>query len=40
MNKAVARTASHGTFVIERELPYPPAASRARADWSTISKGS
>ena len=25
MSKAAARSVTHGTFVIERELPYPPA---------------
>ena len=32
MSKVAARTVSHGTFVIERELPYPP--SRVFAAWA------
>lgn len=32
MSKVAARTASHGTFTIERELPHPP--SRVFAAWA------
>ncbi|HUN70421.1 MAG TPA: hypothetical protein VMU46_16605 [Burkholderiales bacterium] len=32
MSKVAARAVTHGTFVIERELPYPP--SRVFAAWA------
>ncbi len=35
MSKVAARTVSHGTFTIERELPYPPAPFPSRLQTQT-----